>query len=179
MINNFTKKNIYLKRNLNQKKDLCNQAKDLLQKKNLNGVYKSLQQLHSDWKGIGPTERKYKKKIWQEFQEITKKIHKKRVSYLKKVKANEKTLIYAKKIQNLVNPVDKIRDKQQNRKDKSVLKNKIVQTKQNIRRYEGNLGFLANNKETVYLRKEIEQKIKKNLRYILSLEKKLTTLNKR
>ena len=33
--------------------------------------------------------------------------------------------------------------------------------------------------KTSYLKKEVEQKIKKSLRYILSLEKELTTLNKR
>ena len=88
---------------------------------------------------------------------------------------------FNKEIDHLIKqePRSKNRDRQQDQKNKDILKVRIAKAKQDVRQYNNNLIFLAKNEKTAYLKKEIEQKIKKNLQYISSLEKKLTTFNKR
>ncbi len=94
------------KRNLEEKKDICNKAQALLQENSINKAHNSLQELHEHWKNIGPVERKQREPIWEKFQTISRKINKKRNDYFierKKqdsIKLKEKNII-TKAINNL------------------------------------------------------------------------------
>ena len=93
------------KRNLEEKKDICNKAKALLEKKSINQAHANLQELHEHWKNIGPVEKKEREKIWEEFQLITKKINKKRNDHFLKLKKQD-----SKKLQEKNNICKKITD---------------------------------------------------------------------
>ena len=82
-------RNIEYQRNYKIKIDICIKSENLYKLKDLNKSFKKLQDLHEDWKQIGPVKNQYKEQIWNRFQEATKKIHKKRNDYYE-----QRNLIY-------------------------------------------------------------------------------------
>ena len=60
---------------------ICEKAESLLQEKSINKTHNTLQELHEHWKNVGPVERKKRENLWERFQEISKKINKKRNDY--------------------------------------------------------------------------------------------------
>lgn len=87
------------KRNLEEKTAICKKAESLLKEKSLNKAHENLQELHEHWRNVGPVERKERETLWGRFQEISRKINKRRNDYfidLKKkdaIKLKEKNLI--------------------------------------------------------------------------------------
>ena len=82
------------KRNLEEKIKICEKAEALLKEKSINKAHISLQGLHEHWKNVGPVERKQRESIWERFQEISKKINRKRNDYF-----TEKKKIYSLKLE--------------------------------------------------------------------------------
>ena len=75
------------KENLEQKQDIIDEAKKLLEDDDVHRTFKALQGLHKKWKEeTGPVAREYREKIWEEFKAVTKQIHDKRRDFYKKLK---------------------------------------------------------------------------------------------
>ena len=74
------------KRNLEKKIKICEKAENLLKKKSVNHAHNKLQELHEHWKNIGPVEIKQREPLWQKFQEISRKINKKRNDHFIEIK---------------------------------------------------------------------------------------------
>jgi hypothetical protein len=63
-----------LKKNLENKIELCEKTEDLLLEKDVKKAYNKLQEYHEQWKDIGPVEIEKREEIWERFSEVTKKI---------------------------------------------------------------------------------------------------------
>lgn len=64
-----------MKKNLDLKIALCEQAEELLNEKSLTKAFKALQKLHDDWKEVGPVPQEKKDEIWERFRAATEKIN--------------------------------------------------------------------------------------------------------
>lgn len=64
-----------MKKNLDAKIALCEQAEELLNEKSLTKAFKALQKLHDDWKEVGPVPQDKKDEIWERFKAATDKIN--------------------------------------------------------------------------------------------------------
>ncbi len=85
-----------MQRNLEQKKALIERAEALLYEPDARKAYKELQQLHREWKEIGPVPREMREQIWEQFKKISKEINKKHQEYYKKLKEIQKKNLEAK-----------------------------------------------------------------------------------
>ncbi len=75
------------KENLEVKQNIINKAKELLTQNDIHFIFKELQSLHLQWKEeTGPVARDQRETVWEEFKEVTKKIHDKRREFYKKLK---------------------------------------------------------------------------------------------
>ena len=70
-----------LKKNLEAKIQLCEQAEELLLEPNVTKAFGDLQKLHADWREIGPVPREKKDEIWERFREATNQINRKHQDY--------------------------------------------------------------------------------------------------
>ncbi len=94
------------KRNLEEKNIMCAKAEALLEERSINKAHNNLQELHEHWKNVGPVERTLREPLWERFQEISKKINKRRNDYfIEKKKENSIKLdlknIIAKEIEDI------------------------------------------------------------------------------
>ena len=74
-------------KNLEEKKQIIEKAKLLLEEGDVYKMFRELQELHKQWKEeTGPVAREYREQIWEEFKDVTKKIHDKRRDFYKQLK---------------------------------------------------------------------------------------------
>ena len=78
---NHDLRDLDFKKNMEQKIIICKKAEKLLSEKSIKIILFSLQNLHDEWKEIGPVKKEQSKKIWQRFHKATKSIHEKRRKY--------------------------------------------------------------------------------------------------
>ena len=64
-----------LKRNLDAKINLCEEAEKLVENKDINDAFKQLQLLHTRWKEIGPIPKEQQEPVWERFKAATSKIN--------------------------------------------------------------------------------------------------------
>lgn len=64
-----------LKKNLDAKIKLCEEAEQLIEKNDINEAFKQLQFLHAQWKEIGPIPKEQQEPIWERFKAATGKIN--------------------------------------------------------------------------------------------------------
>lgn len=64
-----------LKRNLDAKINLCEEAEKLVENKDINDAFKQLQLLHTRWKEIGPIPKEQQEPVWERFKATTSKIN--------------------------------------------------------------------------------------------------------
>lgn len=64
-----------LKKNMEQKILLCEQAESLLLQDSINNSFKALQRLHDEWKEIGPVPEDKKEEIWERFKNASDQIN--------------------------------------------------------------------------------------------------------
>ncbi|WP_251621758.1 DUF349 domain-containing protein [Odoribacter lunatus] len=64
-----------LKRNLDAKTSLCEEAEKLAESSNVNEAFKHLQLLHARWKETGPIPKEQKDILWERFKNATTKIN--------------------------------------------------------------------------------------------------------
>lgn len=77
-----------LKRNLEEKCRLCNEAEQLVEAENIEASFKTLQHLHAQWKEIGPVVKEEKEALWERFKSATATINDKYHAHLDQVRAN-------------------------------------------------------------------------------------------
>ena len=86
-----------LKKNLEMKIRLCEQAEELLIEPNTIKAFNQLQKLHERWREIGPVPRDNKDDIWERFKASTAKINKKQQEYFEGRKLEQKKNLEAKR----------------------------------------------------------------------------------
>ncbi len=86
-----------LKKNLEMKIRLCEQAEELLLETNIIKAFNALQKLHDRWREIGPVPRENKDDLWDRFKSSTAKINKKHQQYFDERKSEQKKNLEAKR----------------------------------------------------------------------------------
>lgn len=71
-------KDLDLKKNLEQKIQLCEKVEELLLEPSITKSFRLLQQYHEQWKEIGPVPEDKKEEIWERFKAATDKINERR-----------------------------------------------------------------------------------------------------
>ncbi|MFC0877708.1 DUF349 domain-containing protein [Saccharicrinis sp. FJH2] len=79
-----------LKKNQEAKEHLCEVAEELLNEENAVSAFNNLQELHKEWREIGPVPKEFKEPLWERFKEATAKINKKHQKYYDDIKENQK-----------------------------------------------------------------------------------------
>ena len=82
----FELKELDRKKNLEAKKALCEQAETLDKLDNLNEAIKKLNELHEEYKHIGPVPREVQEETWIRFKEASDKVYSKRKEYFSQLK---------------------------------------------------------------------------------------------
>ncbi len=75
-----------LKKNQEQKENLCKRAEELINSNNAKSAFKELQDLHQQWKDIGRVADEHREALWERFKEATKQVNEKFQDYQKKQK---------------------------------------------------------------------------------------------
>lgn len=84
------------KKNLEAKIVLCERAEELLLETNVVEAFRVLQELHDQWREIGPVPLEMRVEIWNRFKEATSKINKKHQDYFVDLKNEQKSNLEAK-----------------------------------------------------------------------------------
>ncbi len=87
-----------LKRNLDKKIKLCEEAETLIIEPKIVRAYNKLQHLHSQWKEIGPVPKEQKEEIWNRFKETSSLINKKHYEYFQEIKEQQNDNLKAKEL---------------------------------------------------------------------------------
>ncbi len=78
------------KHNLEQKQKIIARVEELLQEVDVNKAFRELQDLHRIWKEeIGPVSKEFRDEIWNQFSDLTKKMHDKREVLFEKMRGTE------------------------------------------------------------------------------------------
>ncbi|WP_413997745.1 DUF349 domain-containing protein [Flavobacterium sp. W1B] len=78
------------KHNLEQKQKIVARVEELLHEADVNKAFRELQDLHRIWKeDIGPVSRENRDQIWNQFSDLTKKMHDKREVLFEKLRGSE------------------------------------------------------------------------------------------
>lgn len=86
------------KHNLDLKQKIVLRVEELLLEEDINKAFRELQDLHRMWKeDIGPVSKEHRDAIWNEFSDLTKKMHDKRELLFEKVRGTEKENLVKKK----------------------------------------------------------------------------------
>jgi Domain of Unknown Function (DUF349) len=85
-----------LKKNLESKVALCEKAEELLLEPNPVNAFRTLQDLHNQWREIGPVPQEIKNEIWERFKEATSQINKRHHEYFEKQKDEQRRNLDAK-----------------------------------------------------------------------------------
>ena len=79
-----------LKRNYEAKVQLCEAAEALVEESSIVTAFRKLQDLHEQWREIGPVSVEYKDSIWERFKEASSRINKAHQEYFEGIKAEQK-----------------------------------------------------------------------------------------
>jgi hypothetical protein len=101
-------KELDLKKNLEQKLKLCEEAEALIIEPKVTRAYKQLQKLHEKWKEIGPVPHEHKDEIWERFKEASAIINRKHYNYFQEIKQQQIDNLKAKEL--LCEEAEKIAD---------------------------------------------------------------------
>ncbi len=83
-------RDIDFKHNLEQKQKIVRRVEELINEPDINKSFRELQDLHRMWKeDIGPVSSTHREEIWNEFSELTRKMHDKREVLFEKMRASE------------------------------------------------------------------------------------------
>ena len=85
-----------LKKNLESKLVLCENAEALMLEPNAVNAFRDLQDFHNQWREIGPVPLDSKNEIWERFKEATAQINKRHHEYFEKQKDDQKKNLDAK-----------------------------------------------------------------------------------
>lgn len=116
-----------LKKNMEQKIELCEKAEELLLETSILKSFKQLQQYHKQWKDIGPAPQDKKDELWERFRSTTEKINQARRDHYNKLKEEQeanllsKTTLCEKAEEILQRENNSIKDWQENTREISEL----------------------------------------------------------
>lgn len=85
-----------LKKNLEEKISLCEKAEELLLEPSIIKAFSALQNLHAQWREIGPVPNEMKDPIWERFKAATTKINKKHQEHFEHIKEEQKKNLESK-----------------------------------------------------------------------------------
>lgn len=85
-----------LKKNLEAKLVICEKAETLLLEPSIVKAFKQLQELHDQWKELGPVPHESRNDIWERFKDITTKINKLHQEYFENLKDQQQKNLEAK-----------------------------------------------------------------------------------
>lgn len=85
-----------LKKNLEAKISLCEKAEELMLEPNPILAFRELQELHNNWREIGPVPQESKNEIWERFREATAQINRRHHEYFEKQKDEQRKNLEAK-----------------------------------------------------------------------------------
>jgi len=85
-----------LRKNLEAKMVLCEKAEELLLETNIMNAFRILQELHEQWREIGPVPPDMRTEMWERFKEATAKINKRHQDYFVNLKSEQKNNLDAK-----------------------------------------------------------------------------------
>ncbi len=96
-----------LKKNLEQKIELCEKAEELILEKSINKSFKELQALHEKYRQTGPVPTDVKEEVWNRFKSATEKIHDRRRTHYQELEEQQQKNLDAKtalceKMENLI-----------------------------------------------------------------------------
>lgn len=80
-----------LKKNMEGKIRLCEEAEKLILDPSAVSAFHKLQKLHDDWREIGPVAKEYKEQLWERFREASSKINKRHQEYFEGIKSEQET----------------------------------------------------------------------------------------
>ena len=79
-----------LKRNYEAKVQLCEAAEALAEESSIVAAFRKLQDLHEQWREIGPVATEYKESIWERFKEASSRINRAHQEYFEGIKEEQK-----------------------------------------------------------------------------------------
>ena len=79
-----------LQRNLESKTTLCEAAEALAGEESVVAAFRKLQDLHEQWREIGPVAREQKEAIWERFKEASSRINRRHQEYFEGIKEEQK-----------------------------------------------------------------------------------------
>ncbi len=89
-------KDLDLKRNLEEKIQLCEKAEELLLEPSVVNAFKKLQKFHNQWREVGPVPNENRTEIWERFKEVTSSINKRHQEYFESLREEQKVNLEAK-----------------------------------------------------------------------------------
>ena len=78
-----------LKKNYEQKLQLCEQAEALITEPSTVEAFHKLQKLHDEWRETGPVANEYKDALWERFKAASTRINKQHQEYFERIKLQE------------------------------------------------------------------------------------------
>ena len=78
-----------LKKNYEQKLQLCEQAESLLTEPSIVEAFHKLQKLHDEWRETGPVANEYKEALWERFKQASSRINKQHQEYFDAIKQEQ------------------------------------------------------------------------------------------
>ncbi len=78
-----------LKRNYEQKMELCEQAETLVTEPSVVEAFHKLQKLHDEWRETGPVANEYKEALWERFKAASSRINKQHQEYFETLKQEQ------------------------------------------------------------------------------------------
>lgn len=122
------------KKNLESKRALIEEAKKLEALSDIVAAFRGLQNLHEQWRAIGPVAKDLRESIWEEFKEISTAINKRYQEYFEQRKAAEQANEEAKTA--LCNEVEAIKtDDLKSFNDWNVATDKIIDLQKKWKEY--------------------------------------------
>jgi hypothetical protein len=86
------------RKNFEAKISLSEKAEALMLEPMITKAFKSLQELHEQWREIGPVDREKREEIWERFKQATGKINKKHQDYFEGLRAEQQNNLESKTI---------------------------------------------------------------------------------
>ena len=78
-----------LKKNYEQKMQLCEQAEALITEPSIVDAFHKLQKLHDEWRETGPVANEYKEALWERFKSASSRINKQHQEYFDAIKQEQ------------------------------------------------------------------------------------------
>jgi hypothetical protein len=91
-------KDLDLRKNLERKMELCEKAEELVLESSISQSFKRLQELHEEWKEVGPVAQDKREEVWDRFKTATEKINDRRHDFYKKIQGDLDANLAAKEL---------------------------------------------------------------------------------